>query len=585
MDFDKQLLKMSQEKGSAFTQITLEDDYIIPDVKPDVLKVIHTKGYLVFDAPKVSNHSLWVNGRMNFTVFYRSEDTQWKVDAATGSIPFQEKLSLDDVEETDEVHLKGNFEDISASLINSRKIAIRAVVDLEAKAEEVRWEEVVTGIAESEEKEDQQGVGESQNAIHSGTNLQESGQSRYGTERMGSGQSRRGTEPIESGKSAYRTGVDKKSGNETRIGYECKSSEKELLSLKLSQRDLLRIRKDLPLGQGLSNVLDIVYYDAAFMGVHASARDHAIELAGEVCVCVFYRGQGEEEIQLYEATIPLEGTLESRDLAATDICWIETEPEKPELEVHEDYDGEQRVLSFDFAFAITMHAWEEKKVPVLEDVYSLGCELAVTNQPVRCEHLLIYNQTKVRLAEQVVLDANQERMLSVCCADAQMVVEQISQKEAGLLVEGVLTVHLLYLSSDDYQPIGYTRGFLPVEQMIEIPQAKGTLHYHLRPDVEQLAVSLMDSGTYEVKATVLLEAMVFEEVAFDKIMEVEQQPLDMETLQSQPGLIGHKIRRGEDLWSIAKRYHTTVNHIMETNHLPDKNVNPGQKIVVVKEIL
>ncbi|MCC8168362.1 MAG: LysM peptidoglycan-binding domain-containing protein [Clostridiales bacterium] len=36
---------------------------------------------------------------------------------------------------------------------------------------------------------------------------------------------------------------------------------------------------------------------------------------------------------------------------------------------------------------------------------------------------------------------------------------------------------------------------------------------------------------------------------------------------------------------MAKKYHTTEDRIMETNNLPDKNVTPGQKIVVVKEIM
>ena len=560
MEFEKQLLKMPQKKGSAFTQMTLEDDFIIPDVKPDVLKVIHTKGVLEFDVPKVSNHSVWVNGRMHFTVLYRSEDTQWKVDAASGSIPFQEKLSMDDVDETDEVRLKGNIEDISASLINSRKIAIRALVDVEAGAENVRWEEVVTGIRES----GRDGAdGSEQEDAPVWEPRKKQGHTDGAMEREGSGNGNAGAA----------------------AEFEYKSSERELLGLKFTQKDLLRIRKDLPIGQGMPNILDLVYYDVTFMGLHATARDHAIEVAGEAGVCAFYRGQGEEELSVFSAVVPLEETVDSRELTAADICWIDVEPEETELEIQEDYDGEQRVLALECAVGITMHAWEEQSIPVLEDVYSPGCELVVQSQPASCERLLIENQTKVRLAEQLVLEAGQERMLSISCAEGKMVIEHIAQTEAGLLVTGMLTVHLLYLSNDDFQPIGSARGFLPLGQLIEIPQAQGRIRYELRPGVEQLAVSLMDSSTYEVKAAVTLEAIVFEEVVFDKLVDVEQRPLDMDALQNQPGLVGHKVRQGEDLWSIAKKYHTTESRIMEINHFTDKNIKPGQKIVVVKEIL
>ncbi|MCC8168590.1 MAG: DUF3794 domain-containing protein, partial [Clostridiales bacterium] len=478
MKFDRQLLRMSRDKGRAFTQLTLEDDFIIPDVKPDVMKVIYTKGALVFDAPKISNHSLWVNGRMNFTVLYRSEDSQWKIEAASGSVPFQEKLAIDELEETDEVELKGALEDISASLINSRKIAVRAVADVKAAARDYRWEEVVTGIEGDRTQEDSFGDGESTGKI----------------EEPGYGMSQ-----------------------QNHPEYECRFTEKELMNLKFSQKELIRDHRDVEISQGKPNILDLVYYDVSFTGVRAIAQNRAIALAGEAYICIFYKGQGEEDIQVFNTVVPLDGIIESKDLASDDICWIKVEPEETQIEVRQDYDGEQRVLAADMAFAITAFAWEERKVPVLEDVYSLSSELVVSYQPVRCERMLICNHTKVKLAEQLQLDAGSERMLSICSADAQVTIEHISKKENGLMAEGMLTLHLLYLTSDDFQPVGYAKGFLPIEQLIEIPQAAGEIRYELCSEVEQLAVGLMDSSTYEVKATVTLDVMVFEAVSFENI--------------------------------------------------------------------
>ena len=44
MELKKQILKQNIQKSKAFTQVTLDDDCIVKDSKPDIIKIIHTKG-------------------------------------------------------------------------------------------------------------------------------------------------------------------------------------------------------------------------------------------------------------------------------------------------------------------------------------------------------------------------------------------------------------------------------------------------------------------------------------------------------------------------------------------------------------
>lgn len=518
MEFEKQIIKMNREKGSAFTQITLEDDYIVPDSRPDVLKIIHTQGSIWFDEPKVSNQALWINGRMNFTVLYRSDDSARKLETVSGAIPFQEKLAIDNLEETDNIRLKGSFEDISASMINSRKLAVRAIVNIQAKAECERWEEIAAGVS--------------------------------------------GDAPCEQ-----------------------KVGTKELLCLSYTQKDLLRIRKELQLPHAKENISDLIWYQVSLLRTEAQAEDRGIRVTGEACVCVLYRGQGEEGIQFYETPMPFEGVVESAGMNTQDISWIDVCPEMPELEVREDYDGEQRVLAVELAFSITAQMWTEEQLPVLEDVYAPDKELVLQKDRIACERLLIRNQTKVRAAEQVQLEKNQERILQICCPGAEVVIEHITEREQGLFVEGMLKVHLLYLTNDEFLPVAHAESYLPLEQMIEIPETQGSLHYELQAGLEQFQLNLLDSVSYEIKAVIRLEAIVFEEDVLDNVINIEEHLLDIEAWKGQPGLIGHKVKEGEELWDIAKTFHTTIEHIRKMNHLDSAEVHFGQKLVVVKEIL
>lgn len=47
--------------------------------------------------------------------------------------------------------------------------------------------------------------------------------------------------------------------------------------------------------------------------------------------------------------------------------------------------------------------------------------------------------------------------------------------------------------------------------------------------------------------------------------------------------MGHIVRDGEDMWSLAKQYMTTVDGIREINGLDSENVRTGDKLLILKE--
>ncbi len=53
MEIKKQNIHMNYEKASAMSQITLDDDYNLPDYRPDIVKVLKEKGEIRFDEIQV----------------------------------------------------------------------------------------------------------------------------------------------------------------------------------------------------------------------------------------------------------------------------------------------------------------------------------------------------------------------------------------------------------------------------------------------------------------------------------------------------------------------------------------------------
>ena len=91
MDLKQQYIKRDRQIAKEYAQITFDDDYIVKDNKPDILKVICTSGNVFVEEIKTINEAVWVSGKVNFYIIYRS-DMGSMPERIDGMIPFQEKI-------------------------------------------------------------------------------------------------------------------------------------------------------------------------------------------------------------------------------------------------------------------------------------------------------------------------------------------------------------------------------------------------------------------------------------------------------------------------------------------------------------
>jgi hypothetical protein len=519
LDFRSHCIRQTREKSRAFSQITLDDDYIIKDNKPDAIKVIHTDGVILFEETRLSNQALWVSGKLQFVVLYRSDNEHSRMETLTGTIPFQEKMVMEQATEMDPVRISGEMEDLTVGLINSRKLSVRAVANLKAVVEEQTEEQIAAGIDD-------------------GGNFQQ------------------------------------------------KISEREFLSVVAAEKDVIRFHGEVKLPNAKPNIDKLLWSDVQLRNLESGIAGGRIHIQGEVYFAAVYLCEGNTQIQWIESTIPCEKEVEGAgaDLENAQLLWLTMHPEIIDVEPGNDYDGESRVIGIDISFAVEYKVWTEQKLPVLLDAYAPDRKLNISRAKCASMCFQMKNEAKLRLGETVTLDANQEKILQVCSATGKITVDRTTVEENGVRFEGVVAVRILYLTSEDNFPIAYAESLLPFEQTVEVNGMQKDIWYDYATSLDQLQVNLLDSSEFEVKAALRIAVLAFAENCFDKIESMEEEPLDMEELAAQPGLVGYVVQEEEELWDIAKRYHTTMEEIAATNHLKAPNVRPGTKLVIVKKI-
>ena len=145
MELSKKYIHMNREKGKAVTQITLDDDFNVPDTKPDLIRIILDKGEIRLDETTITQDHVWLKGVLKFSLLYRSDQEEGKINSMNGEIPFQESLAIDGANEYDTAKMEWEMEDLSIGVINSRKLSVKALVVLKAVIDEIYDEDIVTG--------------------------------------------------------------------------------------------------------------------------------------------------------------------------------------------------------------------------------------------------------------------------------------------------------------------------------------------------------------------------------------------------------------------------------------------------------
>ena len=149
MELMKKNIHMSQIKCQSDLQLTLDDDYNVPDVKPDIERIIKEQGEIRMQDITPMNGKLPAKGALEFNILYMGQNSGQMLHNMKGVLPFEEMVNMDEACEGDVIRVKWELEDMTVSTINSRKINVKAIVSLQFIAENIYDEEVSVSIEDS----------------------------------------------------------------------------------------------------------------------------------------------------------------------------------------------------------------------------------------------------------------------------------------------------------------------------------------------------------------------------------------------------------------------------------------------------
>lgn len=514
MELDKKQIHCLQIGRRIMDQFYLDEDFNVPDAKEDVQKIIHGKAEVRIEDMKPVENYIRVMGKLYFHVLYTPARMEPRLEVLEGSFPFEEMVYMEG-ETGSQYFVRGTRVEFMPNLVHSRKIGIRAMIELEINCEELRDEEITRDIEDREQ-------------------------------------------------------------------MLCKYKKVNLLQMNTTKKDTYRIKEEITLPGTKEGIGQLLMSDISERKMDIRLGQDELLIRGELLVFCLYLSE-DLKTDWMEQVVPFEGRVECMGVEPGMYHQVHASLEDSLLDIRMDEDGEMRVLGIEGTLALRINVFAEEEIEMLEDAYTTNrkCELQTRNAVY--EELLIQNQSKCKLAEQLALPELKEDVLQICHSEGSLQIEQTKVMADGIYVEGILHLSFLYIKADDDSPFAAWQGMVPFAHLLECPDMCEDARFHISPHLEQLMVSLAGSQNVEVKAVLAFDTFVRRPVQMEMITDISFSPITEEEMEKMPGIIGYIVKEGDTLWKIAKRYMATADVIREVNQLDSDVLKCGEKLLIFKD--
>lgn len=494
-------------------QFVLDEDYNVPDSKRDMQRIIASEAKpIIENVMRVENY-VKVNGKLEFQILYVGEGLEPALSSLEGKLPFEEMVYTEAGEDMYDVKMVRV--DLRANMIHSRKLRLKAIVELELE----------------EQKECSETI----------------------------------PMDVESDLSLYK-----------------KKGKKDILTLYVKRKDTYRIKEEITLPGTKESIGTMLWTDIQNRKLNTKLEMDEFVLQGEIQVFCFYESP-DGKIDWIEQTLSYQGRIPCQGVDGTMYHQVQADLEEVNTELRMDEDGEQRIIGIEGTMKLLLTVYQEESFEILEDLYSLEKECVLTSKEVPCEKLILQNHSKCKLTQKLSLPELRNSVLQICHSSGTIQVEQMKLVEQGVLVEGALHLSFLYVKANDEIPFDTWCGMIPFSHLIECKDVTPNIRYHLSGLLEQMSVTLLGGDEVEAKAILAFHCFFRDSELCEMIQDVRVEEIPKNENVKLPGVIGYIVKPNDDLWSLAKKYRTTKEGIMEVNEMTEEALKVGERILIFKE--
>lgn len=340
------------------------------------------------------------------------------------------------------------------------------------------------------------------------------------------------------------------------------------------------LREQLEMPSGKPTIGEILRVTAVPVSTELCMMDGKAVAKGQVKICTLYSSDGDDStVQFAEHTVPFTEILDIDGITEGMEGEIEYFVNDMYCEIRDDADGEPRNLGLELVMCAAVKGSEVSDIEAITDAYSLTGGLDLSTKAYQIEQLLDNSTAEVSHREQAQIPPMLPRPRQICDVSSDVNIDRITSENGQITAYGTVRTGVLYLSDDENTPISEFKHNSEFSQTFTVADAGADTACDARAFMEHVSYTLSGDDSLELRFVIGLSVKSLKTGTVIIVDDMSEYVPD--DGGNEPCIVIYFVQKGDTLWNIAKRYHTTVENIKELNNLDCDTIYPGQKIKIV----
>lgn len=521
------------------TLITLEEDILVPDIKPDLREILLIEGkpcLAVRETDQVAKGDDYINisGEVQLQALYLPEkqDHDCPMVSIQTGIPFKDQWHLD-LTPGATLTLDCKIGSIEHMVVNERKFRVKIILCVSVREYKDTKAEIFEGIID----EDLQTLKE---------NIE-----------------------ISSVVLRKKDSLSIKEDIYPKEGFRPESILKQDICV---VENYQQAAGDKVVVNGFIYVNLLYLASAGDFAIPDSSQDDETAFSRDFLECIENICQIQDRVE-FTQFIPLP---QAGDFSGVDICFDDS---RLRIKLTQDDDGKD-VFRLEGELLTYAALYRNSQRELITDGYHKEKDFVCEFEEINCKTLVGSSSGEASVREIISIDDQEQEALRILYTCASILSSESRLEQNKIITEGTIGVNIICAGSRDDQPLFVQKGSLPFRVVTASPQLCGGEIVSHKVFLKDIWAEKINGKQLEFNGTVLVCAQILRPAPFKVI----KNPAFAEGTDSCSGssMVIYICKPKDTLWSIAKKFKTTMASIKAVNNLSDDHLSEGKKLLIVK---
>ncbi len=340
------------------------------------------------------------------------------------------------------------------------------------------------------------------------------------------------------------------------------------------------INEVLEIGSGKPLAESIIRTDIKAILNDYKPIDNKVIIKGEIMLKILYITNIDTgEMETMEYSIPMSQIVDVDFITEDDVCNINLEVLNYDVNIKSDSSGENNLFDLDMKLSVIVVSFKDEEIDLITDIYSTEYEIEPSYKNTSISKILDFVNDVC--TEKTNIDLEEQGISKIIDVWNEIISVSTRNDSGDMIFTGKLNICIL--AYDNEQNPFYIEKMLDFEHHYNLQTSKENLVSDINASLDSLNYRINGSGSIEIKAQIKLSGMVCVLNTYNLVVDVQADENKKRKKDNLGALTIYYADEGENLWTIARNYCTSVDSIKEENDLSDEVIQNRCMLLIPRD--